>query len=176
MFKNILVPTDGSEHSARAVSVAAELASQSGARMVLLHVITDYDVPHAAARFAEVEGITEAKTEQYVEPIAAGAPHVTVGRPVGTSGYADKHAVMHDYAHRLLSDAKSLATQRGVATVETLTGEGDPAKQILDSATREGVDGIVMGSRGLSDLKGAILGSVSHKVCHDADCTCITVT
>lgn len=176
MFTNILVPTDGSEHSARAVSVASDLASQSGARMILLHVITDYDVPHATARFAEVEGVTEAKGEQYVEPIAAGPPHVIVGRPIGTSGQADRHAVMHDYAHRILSDAKSLATQRGVTRVETVTGEGDAAKQILESAKREGVDGIVMGSRGLSDLKGAIMGSVSHKVCHDAECTCVTVT
>lgn len=176
MFKNILVPTDGSEHSARAVSVANELASQSGARVALLHVVTDYDVPHAAARFAEVEGTTAAKSEQYVEPIVAGAPHVVVGRPIGTSGYTDKHAVMHDYAHRILSHAKSLATQRGVATVDTVTGEGDRVKQILESAKREGVDGIVMGSRGLSDLKGVILGSVSHKICHDADCICITVT
>jgi nucleotide-binding universal stress UspA family protein len=33
-----------------------------------------------------------------------------------------------------------------------------------------------VGSRGLSDLKGAFFGSVSHKVCHQAHCTCITVT
>ena len=33
-----------------------------------------------------------------------------------------------------------------------------------------------MGSRGLGNVTGALYGSVSHKVCHDADCTCITVT
>ena len=37
------------------------------------------------------------------------------------------------------------------------------------------VDAIVIGSRGLSDIKGLFLGSVSHKVGHLAECTCITV-
>jgi len=32
-----------------------------------------------------------------------------------------------------------------------------------------------MGTRGLSDLKGLFVGSVSHKVSHLADCSCITV-
>jgi len=36
-------------------------------------------------------------------------------------------------------------------------------------------DMIVMGSRGLSDLAGLLVGSVSHKVTNMAPCTCITV-
>jgi nucleotide-binding universal stress UspA family protein len=32
-----------------------------------------------------------------------------------------------------------------------------------------------MGSRGLSDLKGLMLGSISHKVANSAPCTVITV-
>jgi nucleotide-binding universal stress UspA family protein len=68
-----------------------------------------------------------------------------------------------EHSARAASVARSLATQRGVTTIETVTGEGDAAKQILESAKREGVDGIVM-------------GSVSHKVFYDAECTCVTVT
>jgi len=176
MFKTILVPTDGSEHSGKAVEIASDLASKYDARMVLLHVITDYDVPDALVHFAAVEGVPEAKTTQHVEPVVAGPPHAVVGLPKGSKKHMDRHAVMHDVASKVLEEARFLAEQRGVKSVEVVTAEGDAAKQILESAEHEHVDGIVMGSRGLSDLKGAIMGSVSHKVCHDAGCTCITVS
>ena len=53
--------------------------------------------------------------------------------------------------------------------------EGDPAEVVLDLATKHKADMIVMGSRGLSDFKGLLLGSISHKVSAQAECTCITV-
>ena len=48
-------------------------------------------------------------------------------------------------------------------------------KTIAGLAQDRKADAIVMGSRGLSDIKGLFLGSVSHKVSHLAECTCITV-
>ena len=52
---------------------------------------------------------------------------------------------------------------------------GRPADTIVAAAERDKADMIVMGSRGFSDLKGLLLGSVSHKVSHLAPCTCVTV-
>ena len=52
---------------------------------------------------------------------------------------------------------------------------GDPAKEILNIANEEHADIIVMGRRGLGDLAGLLLGSVSHKVAHLAECACLTV-
>ena len=53
--------------------------------------------------------------------------------------------------------------------------DGDPATSILRAADDEAADIIVMGRRGLGDLAGLLLGSVSHKVTHLASCACLTV-
>ena len=41
---------------------------------------------------------------------------------------------------------------------------GHAAKEIVDTAKTEGSDLIIMGSRGLSDIAGIFVGSVTHKV------------
>jgi len=53
--------------------------------------------------------------------------------------------------------------------------DGDPTKCILAAAASEGVDTIAPGNRGLGNIDGMLVGSVSHKVSHLAECTCITV-
>ncbi|QEL11729.1 universal stress protein [Kushneria phosphatilytica] len=52
---------------------------------------------------------------------------------------------------------------------------GSPAHIIVDEAERLKVDAIVIGSRGLSDFRGLVVGSVSHRVSHTAPCTVISV-
>jgi nucleotide-binding universal stress UspA family protein len=52
---------------------------------------------------------------------------------------------------------------------------GDPASAIVSVATAEKPDMLVMGSRGLGDIQGLLMGSVSHKVSHLAPCTVVTV-
>ncbi len=37
------------------------------------------------------------------------------------------------------------------------------------------VDMIFLGSRGLGDAQSLLMGSVSHKVAHLAECTCVSV-
>jgi nucleotide-binding universal stress UspA family protein len=46
------------------------------------------------------------------------------------------------------------------------TAHGKVAQALVDSAKDRKVDAIVLGSRGLSDLEGLVLGSVAHKVIH----------
>lgn len=53
---------------------------------------------------------------------------------------------------------------------KTIVLDGNPAEVILDFVDKNGVDLIVMGSRGLSGLKELFLGSVSHHVVQKAPC------
>ena len=53
--------------------------------------------------------------------------------------------------------------------------EGDPAERIIETARVMKSDLIVMGSRGLSNILGLTLGSVSTKVLHSAKCMVLIV-
>ena len=47
---------------------------------------------------------------------------------------------------------------------KTVVSSGNPGRTIVTVAQAEGCDLIVMGSRGLSDFSGMVMGSVSHRV------------
>jgi nucleotide-binding universal stress UspA family protein len=50
---------------------------------------------------------------------------------------------------------------------------GRAAREIIDEAGRAHADGIVLGSRGLSDWAAILVGSVAHKVINLAECPVI---
>lgn len=52
---------------------------------------------------------------------------------------------------------------------------GDAARGIVEAAQLEQCDLIVMGTRGLSDFEGLLLGSVTHKVLVTAPCPVLVV-
>ncbi|MDP6174328.1 MAG: universal stress protein, partial [Rhodospirillales bacterium] len=75
----------------------------------------------------------------------------------------------------ILDEAESIAERHGAKGAERLMRYGEAAKTILQAADDLDANIIVMGSRGMSDLKGLLVGSVSHKVSNLADCTCVSV-
>jgi nucleotide-binding universal stress UspA family protein len=52
---------------------------------------------------------------------------------------------------------------------DVLILEGSPGNKIPDVARIEKIDLIVMGSRGVTDFTGLLLGSVAHTVLHKSD-------
>ena len=65
---------------------------------------------------------------------------------------------------QIIEAAKEVAVQHGCKNVKTEIEGGDPAEVIVETAKSEGADMIVIGSRGLSNISGLLMGSVSHKV------------
>jgi nucleotide-binding universal stress UspA family protein len=63
---------------------------------------------------------------------------------------------------KLLTSLSSTAEAKFGITVETILEEGDPPKVILDTAKKFRANIIVIGSRGLSQIKELLLESVSH--------------
>jgi len=76
---------------------------------------------------------------------------------------------------QIISVAQDEVRKKGGQHIEATVMEGDPAERIIAYAKDHDVDMIVMGSRGLGSFKGLLLGSVSNKVSHRADRTCVIV-
>jgi nucleotide-binding universal stress UspA family protein len=145
MFNSILVPVDGSEGAKKALSVACQLARQDDAALHILHI--PEELSH----------------------------ETTLVWGIGAIAVEASRKDREDIGQQVVDKAADAAREQGITKVETVIGQGDPARTILSEAKQRGVDAIIMGSRGLSDLKGFVVGSVSHKVSHAAGCTVITV-
>lgn len=174
MFQTILCPIDGSEHADKALDLAIDLAGKYGAGVHLLHVLLRDLTGDELLRFAETEGIAEAVPSEQ-ERLMQMPPGQMVPGGTATPPQAVASGVVAAIGEKILDAARRKATVTGVEVAGASIENGDPARRILESAERNGVDLIVMGTRGLSDLKGLFLGSVSHKVANSAACTCITV-
>jgi nucleotide-binding universal stress UspA family protein len=149
MIERILVATDGSDHATKAVTFAADLAVKYGAHMILLHAVSDWGsgrVPEELLEYDTVEHV-----------------HIT-----------DRDLRL-GAANDILRQAETVARGEGVTDLDTMLVDGRADKAILQAAKDRNPDLIVMGSRGLGDAHSLLMGSVSHKVSHLADCTCITV-
>ncbi len=168
MIKTILAATDGSSHARKAIELAIEFATKFDAGLVIIHVIGQGDVPDELVHMAEVEHIVEPRAPDPSMP-RASIPHADTRR------YEEGPRIHAFIANKLLKAAEDEAKESKVRHVRTVAAEGDPASRILETAAAEAVDMIVLGSRGLGNLKGLLVGSVSNKVNHLAKCTCVCV-
>jgi nucleotide-binding universal stress UspA family protein len=74
------------------------------------------------------------------------------------------------WGEELMGTAEQKLRDLGVSVIETSLLEGPPASAILSAAEARKADLIVMGTRGLTPLKGLLLGSVSERVIGAALC------
>lgn len=135
MINRILVTTDGSAASNRAVGLAATMTVKHDASLYLLNVIREMQLPPELKKMAKVENIGQAR-----------------------------HDVLDFVAEKILGDAERRAKSKGAKQVRKTTAQGDPATAIARYAQRNKIDLIVMGTRGLGNVKGMLMGSVSRKV------------
>jgi len=140
MFERVLLAVDGSEHSERAIPVAAELAKKFGSEVLVLNVreiVLMRADPELVLRRSDPTG--KGISEEGLSP----AEQVT---------------------ERLVKDGIN-AHGKSVDAVHS-----GAAKEILEEAREFGANHIVMGTRGHSELSGLLLGSVATKVLHHSDC------
>jgi len=174
MFKTILVATDNSEHSCKAVEIAGDIASKYGARLILLHVVQPQRINEELHHMIKVEYLMDQGPK--LMKSASNSPQILADSLVRLNENADdSYQYLKLLAEQILRRANKLALGQGVEDAISQIEDGDPAHEILECANRENADLIVMGNRGLGDLKGLLMGSVSHKVSQHAKCSCVIV-
>jgi nucleotide-binding universal stress UspA family protein len=137
MYKHILVPTDGSKLSAKAVKTALHLAQTMGARVTALHVIPPYMPP------------------VYSEPM--------VYMPVTMDPKKYKTAT-EKHAREVLGEIERTAATLGVVCATGFVTNARPWDAILKAVRSKKCDLVVMASHGRSGLTGLLLGSETTKV------------
>src|SRR5579872_2564063 len=105
--------------------------------------------------------------------------HVLPSIPYEMGGFEFGGVVMADSFQDRVEEARGdldqfLANELIGQKVCKIVLEGDPARQIVDYAHRSEVKLIVMPTRGYGPFRRFLLGSVTAKVLHDADCPVLT--
>jgi nucleotide-binding universal stress UspA family protein len=140
-YQTVVVGTDGSATSLRAVERAAAIAADTGATLVIAcayYPNSDRDV--AAAQ--------EALRDEAYQVVGSTPAQGTLERA-------------RDAAARATAGA-------GTGSVETVAREGEPV-EVLRAVSREyAADLLVVGNRGLNTLAGRLLGSVPSEVARRA--------
>jgi nucleotide-binding universal stress UspA family protein len=132
-----------------------------------MRIVVGYDGSESAKRALERTSSLATDGDQVVV-VAAAESHARAGITQGA--HLDPSEIQrrrHD-----LDEAQALLSERGIQA-ETIEGQGDPGSVIVDAA--KDADLVIVGTRGLNPLQRILLGSVSSKVVHRAECDVLVV-
>jgi nucleotide-binding universal stress UspA family protein len=145
MSNKILLATDGSKYSQRAVDYGIDLAKKLGVGVIALYVVN----------------------MKSLEMYALGH-HDDIG------GYTGADAVLKADGEKALAYVSSKGQEAGVG-VSARMARGYPSEEIIKLASAEGVEMIVVGNLGKTGLEHLLLGSVSEAVVKKAPCPVLVV-
>ena len=141
MYKKILVALDGSKPSNTALEHAVSIATNFKAKLIILAVIQRVMIPI----FHE-----------------DGFDGTSLSSSTETAQHQERMRVVYQ---SVLDNAMiQIKEEHPALMAEAVLKEGRPSATITDFAENEGVDLIVMGSRGIGGYMGWILGSTSRRV------------
>jgi nucleotide-binding universal stress UspA family protein len=148
-YRIIVVGTDGSESSFRAVDRAAAVAAQDGAKLI---------VASAHLPTSEKGGWSRPPTPDRVND------------PRAADSLADEGYRMHGRApiFAILQEARDRAKATGAQDIEERAIEGAPVDALVNLAEEVNADLLVVGNVGLGTVAGRLLGSVPATVARRA--------
>ena len=158
MFKKILVPLDGSEHSRKIIRWATGLASALRAEVVLVSVVDPEEIEILEATISEVFDSERGGTTTQM----AHSPVDIINEAIGQ---AEK---------TLREEAKKIEAAGVTSSARVVSGP--PAEMIVAEAHALEVDMIAMATRRESALVRGVLGSVTDRVLHSTSIPILTLS
>jgi nucleotide-binding universal stress UspA family protein len=154
----ILLPTDGSENSNHAIRFAGRYAlslDNNLERLALIRVITG---------------------RYMIDRLPFFDFHAEILRQ--SDSFAKiKQRHNEKTVLPVLNDGEKILRDIGIEVpIEKLTAEGDPAQEIIRIAREGHYSTIIMARRGLSEIMGILLGSVTNNVVHSATGQTVYIT
>lgn len=157
-IQRILLVTDGSIHSQRATSYLGHFPIPDMAQVHVLHVLPPMPSPVLIARSWPAGSETMAPVPSYE-----------------TEEMLVKQAEEEErQGKKLLAETVDDLGNYGIESKSVLL-RGDAATEIIQYANENQVGLIVAGSRGLSQMRRLLLGSLSRKLVHYAGCSVLIV-
>jgi nucleotide-binding universal stress UspA family protein len=157
-LRRILLVTDGSMYSRVAVDYLAHFPLPAESEVVVMHVLLP-----AASLQTNIPGELAGRVRM---PDVAGAEIEEAAARQAETEERDGQAI--------LAEATQTLQAAGVKA-SSLLARGDATGEILEFARQNDTDLIVAGSRGLSRVKGWLMGSVSRKLVYHAGCSVLIV-
>ncbi len=149
----IICAIDGSEYSIWGIETLGSLFHRSIKEVVLLHVMDTN--PFKAG--LKKEGARASKVKKYVSAL-------------------EKHG--RDLLKRAKDQAElaiNQSTTKPFVTIRSVLAKGHAAEVIIREAEKRKPHLIILGSRGMADIQGYLMGSVSRKVLSYAPCAVLMV-
>ena len=160
-FHHPLLLTDGSPCSNLAVDYFSKFALPKNAVLDIMHVLPPPPIPQsvmiAYAWPVTYSGGEELQTQEKEE----------ITKLIREEEVRGQLLLDKTIAH--------MASLRPDLALNSVLRRGDAASEILEYTQEHRTDLIVAGSRGLSNVRGWLLGSVSRKLLHYASCSVLIV-
>lgn len=132
------------------------------------------DSPFSEAAIEYVKRASWPAGTQFV--VLSSSPPIWVGpgEAVAAGPIAQLNQEQQDY-HRSIAERDAKALAGASLEAKAMTVLGDPRSAIVDAATRERADLVIVGSHGRSGFKKLLLGSVASHVVSHAPCSVLVV-
>jgi nucleotide-binding universal stress UspA family protein len=132
-----------------------------------MRIVVGYDGSESAKRALE-RASSIATDQDQVLVVAAAESHARAAITEGAR--LDPSEIQR--RRNDLDEAQAFLSERGIQA-EMIGGQGDPGAVIVEAA--KDADLVIVGTRGLNPVQRILLGSVSSKVVHRADCDVLVV-